>query len=47
MLIAAPFCMYDRYVTCPDTTVPTDPGLYAEGARRITTVGCRTAPAQS
>lgn len=35
VLIAAAFCMYNRYVDGLATDVPEDPGYYAEGAKRI------------
>jgi uncharacterized peroxidase-related enzyme len=35
VLIAAAFCMYNRYVDGLATFAPTDPGLYAEAAQRI------------
>ncbi|MER6288540.1 carboxymuconolactone decarboxylase family protein [Streptomyces sviceus] len=39
VLIAAAFCMYNRYVTCLDTELPNDPGYFDEGAKRIVTQG--------
>ncbi|WP_329494325.1 carboxymuconolactone decarboxylase family protein [Kitasatospora herbaricolor] len=39
VLIAAAFCLYNRYVTCLDTELPADPGYYEEGAERIVTRG--------
>ncbi|MEU0743850.1 alkylhydroperoxidase [Streptomyces sp. NPDC006134] len=39
VLIAAAFCMYNRYVGCLATTLPTEPGYYEEAGRRITTHG--------
>ncbi len=39
VLIAAAFCMYNRYVNCLDTELPADQGYYAEGARRIVARG--------
>jgi uncharacterized peroxidase-related enzyme len=39
VLIAASFCMFNRYVTCLDTDEPADPGYYDKSAERITTVG--------
>ncbi|MFJ5228407.1 carboxymuconolactone decarboxylase family protein [Kitasatospora sp. NPDC088391] len=39
VLIAAAFCLYNRYVTCLDTELPADPGYYAEGAERIVARG--------
>ncbi|WP_037914140.1 carboxymuconolactone decarboxylase family protein [Actinacidiphila yeochonensis] len=35
VLIAAAFCMYNRYVSCLDTVLPADSSYYDEGARRI------------
>ena len=35
VLIAAAFCMFNRYVDGLATTVPGDPGVYAAGARRL------------
>ncbi|OLF06422.1 carboxymuconolactone decarboxylase family protein [Actinophytocola xanthii] len=35
VLIAAAFCMYNRYVDGLATFAPADPGRYAEAARRI------------
>jgi uncharacterized peroxidase-related enzyme len=35
VLVAAAFCMINRYVTCLDTELPKDPGYYDEGAKRI------------
>ncbi|OKK14322.1 alkylhydroperoxidase [Streptomyces sp. CB00455] len=39
VLIAAAFCMYNRYVSGLATAIPTDPGYYEESGRRITTHG--------
>ncbi|MFJ7912271.1 carboxymuconolactone decarboxylase family protein [Kitasatospora sp. NPDC096204] len=39
VLIAAAFCMYNRYVDCLATDLPADPGYYAEGAKRIVDSG--------
>ncbi|MFI5621392.1 carboxymuconolactone decarboxylase family protein [Streptomyces sp. NPDC051567] len=39
VLIAAAFCMYNRYVSGLATAVPTDPGYYDEAGRRITAHG--------
>ncbi|MGW2213183.1 carboxymuconolactone decarboxylase family protein [Streptomyces sp. NPDC001781] len=39
VLIAAAFCMYNRYVSCLATTLPTEPGYYEEAGRRITAHG--------
>ncbi|RKT55192.1 carboxymuconolactone decarboxylase family protein [Saccharothrix australiensis] len=35
VLIAAAFCMYNRYVDGLGTVVPADPGAYVEAGRRI------------
>jgi uncharacterized peroxidase-related enzyme len=35
VLIAAAFCMYNRYVDGLATWAPTDPGVYEESARRV------------
>lgn len=39
VLIAAAFCMYNRYVDGLGTLAPDDPDVYAAGAQRILTVG--------
>ncbi|MFJ6574272.1 carboxymuconolactone decarboxylase family protein [Streptomyces sp. NPDC091292] len=39
VLIAASFCLFNRYVTCLDTDIPTDPGVYDEAAKRIVSQG--------
>ncbi|MFI5642384.1 carboxymuconolactone decarboxylase family protein [Streptomyces goshikiensis] len=39
VLIAAAFCMYNRYVSGLATSLPTEPGYYEEAGRRITTHG--------
>ncbi|MFF4550053.1 carboxymuconolactone decarboxylase family protein [Streptomyces sp. NPDC001435] len=39
VLIAAAFCMYNRYVSGLATTLPTEPGYYEEAGRRITAHG--------
>ncbi|MFE9250997.1 carboxymuconolactone decarboxylase family protein [Streptomyces sp. NPDC007088] len=39
VLIAAAFCMYNRYVTCLDTRYPEDRGYFEESAKMITTRG--------
>lgn len=39
VLIAAAFCMFNRYVDGLGTIVPADPGRYAESAQRIVAVG--------
>ncbi|MEV0848452.1 peroxidase-related enzyme [Streptomyces sp. NPDC049954] len=43
VLIAAAFCMYNRYVTCLDTRAPEDPAYFAESAKTITTRGYSSA----
>jgi uncharacterized peroxidase-related enzyme len=39
VLIAATFSMFNRYVDGLDTLTPTDPQVYAEMGRRLSTVG--------
>jgi uncharacterized peroxidase-related enzyme len=39
VLIAAAFCMYNRYVDGLGTLAPTDPDLYTHAAKRITEFG--------
>jgi uncharacterized peroxidase-related enzyme len=39
VLIAAAFCLYNRYVTCLDTVLPTRPNYYEDGAKRIVAQG--------
>lgn len=39
VLIAATFCMFNRYVDGLDTLTPTDPQVYAEMGRRLSTAG--------
>ncbi|MFJ9829503.1 carboxymuconolactone decarboxylase family protein [Streptomyces sp. NPDC101160] len=39
VLIAAAFCMYNRYVSGLATAIPAEPGYYEEAGRRITTHG--------
>ncbi|MFF5788453.1 carboxymuconolactone decarboxylase family protein [Streptomyces sp. NPDC012693] len=39
VLIAAAFCMYNRYVSGLATVLPTEPGYYEEAGRRITAHG--------
>src|SRR5215475_7264661 len=39
VLIAAVFCMFNRYVDGLATTAPEDPALYAAGAQRLVTQG--------
>jgi len=40
VLIAAAFCMFNRYVDGLGTRLPEDPGAYAETARHIVAGGC-------
>jgi uncharacterized peroxidase-related enzyme len=39
VLIAAAFCMYNRYVDGLGTLAPADPGRYAQSAQRLTRFG--------
>jgi hypothetical protein len=39
VLIAATFCMFNRYVDGLATTAPDDPGAYAAGAQRLVRQG--------
>jgi hypothetical protein len=39
VLIAAAFCMFNRYVDGLATIAPEDPALYAAGARRLVKQG--------
>lgn len=39
VLIAASFCMFNRYVSCLDTALPASDDYYVKSAHRITTVG--------
>jgi uncharacterized peroxidase-related enzyme len=39
VLIAAMFCMFNRYVDGLDTTAPDDPAVYAAGAQRLVRQG--------
>lgn len=39
VLIAATFCMFNRYVDGLDSYTPTDPAAYAEMGKRMTTLG--------
>ncbi|MER5757134.1 carboxymuconolactone decarboxylase family protein [Streptomyces sp. NPDC002088] len=39
VLIAAAFCMYNRYVTCLDTALPDDPGYFGDAAKWIVAQG--------
>lgn len=41
VLIAAAFCMYNRYVSCLATELPKDDAYYQYAARRIVTDGYR------
>ena len=45
VLIAAVFCMFNRYVDGLATTAPDDPALYAAGAQRLITHGYVPPPA--
>ena len=45
VLIAAMFCMFNRYVDGLATTVPDDPAVYAAGAQRLVTQGYLPPPA--
>jgi alkylhydroperoxidase family enzyme len=47
VLVAATFCMFNRYVDGLDTTAPDDPAAYAAGARRLVTQGYLPPPADS
>ncbi len=44
VLIAASFCLFNRYVTCLGTDIPTDPAVYDESAKRIVAEGYFTSP---
>jgi uncharacterized peroxidase-related enzyme len=46
VLIAAAFCMFNRYVDGLATIAPHDPALYAAGAQRLITDGYLPPPAQ-
>jgi hypothetical protein len=39
VLIAAAFCMFNRYVDGLGATAPEDPGVYAAGAQRVVAHG--------
>jgi hypothetical protein len=39
ILIAATFCMFNRYVDRLDTIAPEDPAMYAVGAQRLVAHG--------
>jgi uncharacterized peroxidase-related enzyme len=45
VLIAAVFCMFNRYVDGLATTAPDDPAVYAAGAQRLVTHGYVPTPA--
>jgi alkylhydroperoxidase family enzyme len=45
VLIAAVFCMFNRYVDGLATTAPDDPAVYAAGAQRLVTHGYVPPPA--
>lgn len=45
VLIAAVFCMFNRYVDGLDTVAPDDPARYAAGAQRLITHGYLPPPA--
>jgi uncharacterized peroxidase-related enzyme len=45
VLIAAAFCMFNRYVDGLATTAPEDPALYAAGAQRLVAQGYIPPPA--
>ncbi|MFF5208148.1 carboxymuconolactone decarboxylase family protein [Streptosporangium sp. NPDC000396] len=47
VLIAAAFCMYNRYVDGLATIAPDDPAVYATAAERIVTAGYTGAPAEA
>jgi uncharacterized peroxidase-related enzyme len=46
VLIAAAFCMFNRYVDGLATTAPDDPGVYAAGAQRLISQGYLPPPAE-
>jgi uncharacterized peroxidase-related enzyme len=46
VLIAAAFCMYNRYVDGLGTAVPDDPAEYVAGAQALVEHGYRTPPSQ-
>jgi uncharacterized peroxidase-related enzyme len=46
VLIAAAFCMFNRYVDGLATTAPRDPALYAAGAQRLIQQGYLPPPAE-
>jgi hypothetical protein len=41
VLIAAAFCMFNRYVDGLGTVLPSDPAVYAQRARRVAEHGYR------
>jgi alkylhydroperoxidase/carboxymuconolactone decarboxylase family protein YurZ len=45
VLIAATFCMFNRYVDGLGTTAPDNPAVYAVGAQRLITQGYLPPPA--
>jgi hypothetical protein len=45
VLIAAMFCMFNRYVDGLATIAPDDPAVYAAGAQRLVTHGYLAPPA--
>ena len=45
VLIAAAFCMLNRYVNGLATIAPQDPALYAAGAQHLIKEGCLPPPA--
>ena len=47
VLIAAVFCMFNRYVDGLATTAPDDPAVYAAGAQRLIAHGYLAPPAES
>jgi hypothetical protein len=46
VLIAAAFCMFNRYVDGLATTASADPALYAAGAQRLIKDGYLPPPAE-
>ena len=47
VLIAAMFCMFNRYVDGLATSAPDDPAVYAAGAQRLISQGYLAPPADS
>ncbi|MCB5165687.1 carboxymuconolactone decarboxylase family protein [Streptomyces bambusae] len=47
VLIAAAFCMYNRYVSGLATVIPADPSYYEESAKRIVSEGYGRSAAQA